>query len=286
MRMATLALGIALAWNSAARTVPADGEEFQLLLLCGHRMQEAGNHTEARRLFENALRMSKRLDPASEADALACLGTSLMELGRLADAERVLVRCLALREKLWGPRNVEDLTHAKVLTSLGGVDLQLGRYEQADRRLNLARRIWETRQPSSRDPNYATCLNNIAVLRCQQSRFQDAARLMREAVGRWEESLPPGNRKIVLGMANLAGILSRLGAHTDADDLSSRALAAFEDRLELEPTLAVRLLRIRCDILRKGGRGREAKAFDNRARFLEMQSGTGHVVDISVLKGK
>jgi hypothetical protein len=56
------------------------------------------------------------------------------ELGRFADAERTLLRCLDIREQVWGDLHRRDSDRARVLTTLAAVYVEMRRYDQAEKR--------------------------------------------------------------------------------------------------------------------------------------------------------
>lgn len=279
MKAFLLLLGCAA--SPAAEVQPRpEPEIFDSTLQRGQKLHAAGRHLEAHGKFAEALRMAQNLDRTREALALAWLGSSSLESGRFAEGERYLIQCLALRDQLWGSANQRDPNHATLLSSLGAIDQRLGRYEQSERRLNEAVTIWRNIAETS-GVEYGICLNNLAMLRYSQRRFREAADFLREAIKAWQNTVPRSASRLAQGMANLAGVLSRLDLHQDADAWSSQALAMFEDGENRDSAVSVRLLTARAKVLRNAKRGREAKRLEQRARELARQLGLGHVVDIS-----
>lgn len=211
------------------------------------------------------------------------LGAAYVELRRLAEAQRALVRCLELRNQLWGSRNERDPHHAGILISLGSVELSLHRFRQAEDRFDEAFRIWQRVPGGQQNVEFGAYLNNVAMLNCARGRYSDAARHLREVVALWQDLLRSDDRRLVQAKSNLAGVLSRLGLHDEADRLSSEALADFSGKLEREPVAAVELLSIRSSILRAAKRGRETQHLEALARDLLRKTALQHRVDVSQL---
>ena len=260
---------------------PAEVTEGRALLQRGRELQGSGHHQDSLRLFEKALRTAEGMGPLSEAIALEWVGSAYLKLGRLAESERALVRCVELRDKVWGTANGRNPNHARILTSLGGVELVLGRYKQAEERFDMALGIWRGVPRRDKDEDFAANLNNIGLLYFTQGRYSDAARRLREAVTLFQDSVPADDQRLAKAKCNLAGVLSRLGLHEEADRLSSQALTGFSGKMDQEPLIAADLLTIRGSVLRKAKRGREAKAVEARARDFLRKAGAHHRVDVS-----
>jgi len=267
--------------SGAQAQSPAEVADFQALLQRGRELQESGHHQESLRLFEKALRTAEGMGPLSESIALEWVGSAYFELRRLAESERALVRCLELRDRFWGAGDGRNHNHARILTSLGGVELVLGRYKQAEGRFDMAISIWRSIPGSAKNGDFAANLNNIGMLYFTQRRYSAAAGRLREAVTLMQDSVPADDPRLAKARYNLAGVLSRLGLHEEADMFSSQALTDFSSKLDQEPLIAAELLTIRGSVLRKAKRGREAKAVEARAWDFLRKAGAHHRVDVS-----
>ncbi|HUQ95562.1 MAG TPA: tetratricopeptide repeat protein [Bryobacteraceae bacterium] len=268
---------------SAQAQGPTGFTEFHSFLQRGRDLQESGRHQDSQRLFEKALRIVERIDPASEAVALAWLGSAYSELRRWSEGERTLVRCLELRNKLWGSANERDPNHARILISLGGVEVVMRRYKQAEERFDLALRIRKSVPGGNQGGEFAANLNNLAIMYSAQGNYSVAARYLREALAVWQDSVPADDRRLAKARYNLAGVLSHLGLHAEADKLSSEALTGFNSKLDQEPLVAAELLSTRSSVLRKAKRGREAKALEALARDFLRKAEVHQRVDVSAL---
>jgi tetratricopeptide (TPR) repeat protein len=265
--------------------LPAELSEFKSMLQRGRELQASGRHNESRRHFEKVLRTAQAMGPPNESVALEWLGSTYFELRRLAEAQRALIRCLELRNQIWGSRNQSDPHHARILTSLGGVESALHRFRQAEDRFDEALKIWRSVPGAQQSAEFGAYLNNVAMLNYAQGRYSDAVRHLGEVVALWRNSVASDDRRLVQAKSNLAGVLSRLGFHDEADRLSSEALAAFSGKLEQEPIVAAELLSIRSSVLRKAKRKREAQAVEALARDFLRRSELHHRVDVSQLGG-
>jgi len=267
--------------SSAQAQSPAEVTELQALLQHGRELQESGRHQDSLGVFEKALRMAEGMGPFSESLALSWVGSAHFKLRRLAESERALVRCVELRNRLWGTGNERDPNDARILTALGVVEFVLGRYSQAEGHFDMALGIWRSVPGGDKDGDFAANLNNIAMLYFTQRRYSDAAGRFGEVVAMFQDSVSSDDNRLAQARSNLADTLSRLGQHDEADRLSSQALADFSGKMDQEPLIAAALLTIRCSVLRKAKRGREAKAVEALARDYLRKAGAHHRVDVS-----
>jgi tetratricopeptide (TPR) repeat protein len=280
--MRTCGLLITLLAASAHAQAPAESAEFRALLLSGRELHEAGRHREARRHFENIMRITRSLGPSREYVALEWLASTYLELRLWSDAQQALIRCLELRDNLWGSRNDGDPNHARILTSLGGLELALHRFTEAELHLNQALKIWRS-VPELPKEEFAIYLNNAAMLNCAQNRYSDAAQRLREVIALLQDIVPHADRRLARARSNLGGVLSRLGHHDEADKFSSEALTGFAGKLDQEPMIAAELLSVRANVLRKAKRRREAKAVEALARDYLRKTELPHRIDMSLL---
>jgi tetratricopeptide (TPR) repeat protein len=241
---------------SSYAQAPAELLEFDAMIDRGRELKAAGRHQESQRHFEKVLRTTEGMGPVHQSIALEWLGSTYFERRRLNEAKRALVRCLELRENLWGSRNQSDLHHARILTSVGGVELALRQYTEAEHHFDQARHIWKRTPDGGKDSEFPAFLNNMAMLNYAQGRYSEAAQHLREVVAVWQDSVPADDRRLAQAKYNLAGVLSRLGQYDEADRLSSEALTGFAAKMDQEPLIAAELLSIRSAVLRKIGRGR------------------------------
>lgn len=257
--------------------------ELQAMLLRGRDLQVSGRHGESRKHFEKVLRMAQAIGPAETSVVWAWLGSTYFELHRLAESQQAFVRCLELRGQTWGARNERDPDHARVLTSLGAVELAMHRFRQAEERLNAASKIWRLVPEQRTTVDFGQHLQNLAMLKYEQRRYADSAQGFREVIALLEEILFVDDRRLARARAGLATTLSLLGSHDEADAVSRLALTAFEGKLEQEPFVAAELLSIRASVLRKAKRGREAQQLEALSRDFLRKTELQHTVDASTL---
>ncbi|MGI9175959.1 MAG: tetratricopeptide repeat protein, partial [Rhodothermales bacterium] len=162
--------------------------------------------------------------PDVRAAALTSLGTTYLNLGRLADAERHLREALELRQATLGPE------HADVgeTTSQLAIALQdQGAYAEADL---LFRRVIAINMANFGEihKEYATALSNLATLlfaEGDEERLAEAESLQRRALAIDEELFGETHETVAIDVGNLATLLSVRGETEEAEALYRRALA-------------------------------------------------------------
>jgi tetratricopeptide (TPR) repeat protein len=202
--------------------------DFNLMVQRGRELLQSGRSEELRQHVEKLLRSAEALGPEQKSIGLAWIGSTYAEQGRSADAERALVSCVKLRELLWGHANQTNPGHARILTVLGGVYIDLGQDHEAEKRLDEAGTIWRSIPGGSQDPGFAAYLNNSGMLRYGRGRYSEAEPYLREAVASLEKAAAGDDQRLAQARAHLALILSRLKLHDEADVLSAKALGDFK----------------------------------------------------------
>ena len=247
------------------------------------RTTESDRADELQHHVEKLLRSAEALGPEQKSISLAWIGLTYAEQGRSVDAERALLTCVNLRELLWGQANQSNLDHARILTALGGVYIDLSQYDKAQQRLDEAGRIWRSSPEGSQDPEVATYLNNAGMLRYGRRQYAEAEPYMREAVALLQKSAADDDHRLAQVRAHLAAILSRLKLNDEADVLSAQAIDSFKHKLEQQPVVGSELLAVRLLVLRRARRRHEAKLVEALAREFQSRTRGRHVVDISAL---
>jgi serine/threonine protein kinase/tetratricopeptide (TPR) repeat protein len=161
------------------------------------------------------------------AQALANLGSTLDQMGRLEEAEATHRRALAIREAALGPDHVDV---AGSLNSLGGIVWVRGDREEGMRCLERALDI-RVRALGENHGAVGNTLNNIAVLSIKSGDRERGERYLRRALAVQEASLTPDHPDLATPVANLAFLCDDLGRHADAEALGRRAVAIREKSL-------------------------------------------------------
>ena len=205
------------------------------------------------------------------ADALDALGTCLGELGQLQEAETVLRRALAIRERTLG--TLHDDT-ANNLHNLANIISDRGKLEESLRLYAQAVEIWQEVE-GPEHPDVATGLGAMATVRAKLGETDEAEALQRRALSIIEHAKGLDDPDVAYPLTNLGDLLRRRGELDEAQLLLERALKVREEKLGPEhPTLAPtldHLGRVHAD----AGRIDEARAALIRAREIQRKAGVG-----------
>ena len=206
----------------------------------GEKAYRQDRYAEAERSFVTALQVADELgarDPRL-ATNLNRLVTAYRDQGQNAQAEQLLQRTLAIREKALGP---EDSFIAMDLSTLAGLYHAQGRYTKAEAFYRRALAI-DQRRLGPEHPHVAIDLNNLAGLYYKQSRYARAASLYQEALAIDQKHLGPEHPHVAISLNNIALLYEAQGRYAEAEPLYKRALIIKEKTLGLEhPSLATSL---------------------------------------------
>jgi tetratricopeptide (TPR) repeat protein len=205
----------------------------------------AGRYRPAAEYFERSLKFTAKGSHA-EAVAHSNAGQAYLALGNTVRAEASF---RAAREIL--PRSAH-LWHL-----MGQVLFQERRFAEAESALQNALHIWGESDPS----NSASALNDLAILYQVQHRQRQALETLKRAVG---VALPGQARARIL--ANLGSSSWKLGEKQQALRWLSEALAEMERIVGPDHPDVGRILEEYATVLKKTGRGTEAKELEKRAR--------------------
>jgi serine/threonine-protein kinase len=223
----------------------------------------AGRYEEALALRTPAEVALARAGDADElrAGLLGALGTTEWNLGHYPEAQALLERALALRERRRGPDHPEV---AETLETLGNVLADQGRYPEAQAALERALAIRE-RESGPRHPRTGAVLNDLAMVLRDQGRHAEALPLMERALAIFEESLGPDAADVARIHNNLGLVHAALGHVDQAVASFRRALAGKEKSLGAEhPSTALTLNNLAAELL-EHGRADEAEPLARRA---------------------
>ncbi len=195
--------------------------------------RKQGRYTEAEPLFQQALVVSKNLleqelpDTAIGLNNLALLFFPGKDLFSTAEsshegferAESLLLRALAISEKVRGP---EDITTDTILLNLGFLYTRRGLYKQAEASYQRALAIRE--KVGYRDPRITTHLHNLAQLYQQQRQYAKAESLLQRALTISEQNFDPIHPNIASSLSALASCYAGQRQYAHAEPLLQRAL--------------------------------------------------------------
>ena len=234
-------------------------------------LSNAGKYIEAIPLAEQYVKeiKSRHGDNAPEyAVALYNLATMLRYANRLAEAETLYRRALAIDEAIYGA------DHPQTATDLN----RLAQLLQATNRLNEAetifRRVLGIREKTSGHdhPETATALNNLALLLQETNRSVQAEQLYRRALVIAERDPTPDQALLMATLNNLAALLVNTNRPAEAELHYRRALTMREkiDGPD-HPDVAIALNNLAL-LLEARNRLAEAEALYRRALAIDEKS--------------
>ncbi len=188
----------------------------QVYYALGLYQQAAQMHSEAARLL--------RMLPHHEhelATTLDYLAHSVLDLGKLDEAEKLETESLALLRKVLGNMNAE------VAVGLNNTAMLLhhrGRFREAEQMHREALEI-ERKLLGNEHPEVATSLENLGVVIYSQGRGAEAEPLMREALNIRRRSLSEQAPETAHSMDTLGAILWDLGKAQESEQMHRDALA-------------------------------------------------------------
>jgi tetratricopeptide (TPR) repeat protein/CHAT domain-containing protein len=255
---------------------------------------------------------------AQEADEAAVLNAEavrLYQVGKHLEAEPLLKRSLALREKALGPQHhdvglslnnlavlyraqgryaeaelpfkrslaifekalgPEHPVVATTVNSLAGMYHEWGRYSEAEALYQRSLTIFE-KAVGPEHPSVAPQINNLGLLYQDQGRYAEAEAFHKRALAIQEAANGPNHADLVPALANLGTLYYRQGRYSDAELAMKRALSKHEATLGgNHPDLAASLNNL-AELHRAQARHAEAEPLYKRAiDILEAAFGPNH----------
>ena len=264
---------------------------------------QQGHYKESISLLEETLRIARREnDPKLLGDTLMTLSTDQRGLGQYAEAERLLLESLALREKSYG-RDSEKVSAA--LNNLGNLYYDMGRYadsEKAQLRAiaikervlgpdhfylaqsynNLANvylalhRLPEAEALHRRSlaiklktlephhPEIGLSYLNLGAIALESGELEKAKAFFQQALDVWGSALNPDHPLRAAAFHGMANVERDLGHVTAAESLYRQVLAIYEKNLPPDHPQVREVLQDYAKLLRDAGRAKEAAALEGR----------------------
>ena len=207
-------------------------------------------------------------DPAILATALNDLAQLLHSTNRLAEAEPLMRRALAIAEHSF----VSD--HPEVAIALNNLASLLHSTNRRVEAEPLMRRALAIAEHSfgPDHPNVAIHLNNLATLLQDTHRRAEAEPLLRRALAIDEHSFGPDHPKVAIRLNNLATLLQDTNRRAEAEPLMHRALAIAEHSFGPDHLNVARYLNNLALLLQATNRRAEAEPLLRRALAIDEHS--------------
>jgi len=213
---------------------------------------------------------------ALDIDELTNLASMYRDQGRFEEAEPLLIRALAINEKVL---NSDEPSIIPILNNLASMYRDQGRFEEAEPLLWHAVAISE-KALGSDDPSTISTLYNLAILCRNMGRNEEALALLQRAVSGLDRE-NAANASILTGLGQLYEVQ---GSFKKAEPLFRRALHIYEKNLGFEhPSLANALTNLSSLYLHLGGL-EEAEPLLQRALIIrEKALGPDHPLLVGIL---
>jgi tetratricopeptide (TPR) repeat protein len=145
------------------------------------------------------------------------------ERGQYADAELLIKRSLAIREKL----EADPLNMAVSLNNLAVLFDSQGKYDESESLYKRSLAIYE-KSLGPDHPKVALSLNNLAEFYREQCKYIEAEPLYKQSLAIKEKSFGLDHPDTAVSLNNLAMLYHEQGKTTEAEPLYKRSLAIFE----------------------------------------------------------
>ena len=292
----------------------------------GLALSQTGKYSAAAHAFREALAIAERsaIDERQIVELHDALAGAYAEAGQFAESESEYRRALALVEKGEGQGS---LHYAVLLADIATLPTQTGNREEviallrravavnaqngSIRNINVIRvclaqilrseKRYQEEEPLLEDvladlvrPKaaapalLAAALNNLAVLRFDQERYQESVDLQLESIRVWETALGKENPSLVAPLNCLATTYLKMARFDDADLTYRRAINICRKTLGENHLEYAVLLKNYSVVLRKLGRKREAKKIETQGeeiqRAVNRRNGVGSTISVTALR--
>ena len=212
-----------------ADDLPVDASEMMALYSdMGGVFHDQGRHEDAAAQYERALEIAQQIYPTVhtwQARQRSNLGTSLVGMGRVDDAERVLVEALAIYDAVYGAQAHPRVAAAN--NNLGRMLEEAGRYESAEPYLQRAREMARELFGTA-DPRYVLATGNLGNLYQEAGKLDQAEPLLQESLDLRIQLLGPEHRMVGVGKGLLAALRLDQGRYAEALQLADEALSLYD----------------------------------------------------------
>jgi tetratricopeptide (TPR) repeat protein len=209
----------------------------EILVGLGTSLSNLEKYGEADRVLQQALRFDRaRGDPVYVAYDLEGLGQNQFYQGNLQQAQPFILKALELRRRSEGPLS----------PGVGDNFNTLGQIAYMRHDLPMAERYFRGNLAVDRKvlgpdhPDSGTTMNNLARVLLEQRRYGEAAPLLEHALAIGEKERGEANAYMAFAYSNLAIVRSHTGRPTEAETLFGKAIAIAREikHRSLGPSLA------------------------------------------------
>jgi eukaryotic-like serine/threonine-protein kinase len=231
-----------------------------------------GNTVTAREILDKASReidTGLAHDPTLQAQMMSTMAGTYYGLGLYRQAESLDERALAIRQRLFGPRDRETL---RLKSDLAEGLLFEGRYAEADRVLRETLKA-QREVVGSEDPDSLLSMDRLGSILDMEAKYPEALALMQSALDVERRTLGPEDSQTIGTRYSLGDILRNMGRYPDAETVYRELLDAQRRTLGPEHPDTLLAMHGLAIILRTEGKYAEAEkifreVLDKRRRLL------------------
>ena len=274
--------------EALATAAPSNIDERQLVVLhnaLAGAYAEAGKFAEAEAEYRCALALVEKAEGQGSrnyAFVLAQMGILPTQTGNRNDVIALLREAIAVNERTGSLKNITVIREclAKILRSEK-------RYQEEEPLLEDA--LDDLVRQKAADPALmGAALNNLAVLRFDQERYQESVDLQLESIRVWETASGKEHPSLVAPLNDLATAYLKMARFDDADLTYQRALNVCRKTLGEDHLEYAILLKNYSVVLRKLGHKREAKKIETQGREIQRavnrRNGVGSTISVTALR--
>jgi serine/threonine protein kinase len=188
-------------------------------------------------------------------NAMSGLGHILVHLGRLNEAEPLLVEAAEECRRRLGGTNARSLD---VLGYLATLRQEQGRYSDAE---GIQRRLVDNHRLAGglKDPKVLTAMNNLGTILVRERKYGEAERLFRECMETRLSTGGPRQPEAIMSLYNLGFVLTELGRVEEAEPLIRESFESSRQVLGPEHPSTLQRMSLLGSILSRLGRLDEAE---------------------------
>jgi serine/threonine-protein kinase len=168
--------------------------------------------------------LEREIEPSVKLELLFTLGTIYQNITEFDKAEQLANESLRLSSENFGPNSVNA---AKSYIKLGGIDYDLGNYEDAKKDLLKANSILADYQPKS-DPVYTQLYNHLGYIEEGMSNYDSSRIYFQNAFENIKKQARIDSAKYIEVLRNVGRSIHRTGDYEKADSLMFLALDTSE----------------------------------------------------------
>lgn len=248
---------------------PADASAMMALHSdMGGVFHDQGLYEDAVAQYSRALDIAEQIYPREHtwrARQLSNLGSSLVSMGRVDDAELMLVEALAIYDAVYGTEAHPRVAAAN--NNLGRMLEEAGRYASAEPYLVRAREMARTLFGTA-DPRYVLATGNLGNLYREAGNLEQAEPLLQESLDLRIRLLGPEHRIVGTGQGLLAALRLDQGRFAEALQLIDEALTIYDQAGFDNPRAMVAALSRKAEALAGLGRASEARTAFEQALLI------------------